>query len=82
MLPGSLCDVEFAPAVWPGHQGDVDVVRWHPNCAYLATASTDRTLRLWDVRAGECVRVLVGHQAPVSHRGHTLRVSRALRWAT
>jgi transcription initiation factor TFIID subunit 5 len=35
-----------------GHQGDVDVVRWHPNCQYLATGSCDRTVRLWDVASG------------------------------
>lgn len=26
-----------------GHTSDVDVVRWHPNCHYVATGSADRT---------------------------------------
>lgn len=26
-----------------GHTSDVDVVRWHPNCHYIATGSSDRT---------------------------------------
>lgn len=43
-----------------GHQSDVSVVRWHPNCHYVATASSDRSVRLWDVAGGECVRVLGG----------------------
>ena len=47
-----------------GHHTDVDVVRWHPNGHYLATAS-DRQLRLWDLRSGTCMRVLQAHTAAV-----------------
>lgn len=36
-----------------GHQSDVDVVSWHPNSQYVATGSSDRTVRLWDVSNGE-----------------------------
>lgn len=50
-----------------GHQADVDIVQWHPNCHYLATASSDRTVRLWDVATGMCTRLLSGLQsAPTS----------------
>jgi transcription initiation factor TFIID subunit 5 len=50
-----------------GHQADVDVVRWHPNCHYVATASSDRSVRLWDVGTGACVRFLLGLRgAPTS----------------
>ena len=46
--------VRLAPCTHPsppppppsaGHTSDVDVVRWHPNCHYIATGSTDRTGR-------------------------------------
>jgi WD40 repeat protein len=47
-----------------GHQADVDLVQWHPNCHYVATASSDYTVRLWDVATGACVRLLTGLQAP------------------
>ncbi len=47
-----------------GHQTDVDVVGWHPNCAYVATASSDRSVRLWDVATGTCVRFLTGLRSP------------------
>lgn len=42
----------------PGHQSDVDVVSWHPNSHYIATGSSDRTVRLWDVGTGSCVRIM------------------------
>lgn len=38
---------------------------FHPNSLYLATGSSDRTCRLWDVQKGHCVRVFVGHRASV-----------------
>ena len=41
-------------------------VRFHPNSLYLATGSSDRTCRLWDVQKGTCVRVFVGHRGSVS----------------
>lgn len=49
-----------------GHQSDVDVVQWHPNSHYIATGSSDRSIRLWDVRDSSTARVFVGHRSPVS----------------
>ena len=43
-----------------GHVADVDCVAWHPNAHYLATGSSDCTVRLWDVATGAAVRVLTG----------------------
>ena len=36
------------------------VVQFHPNGKYIATGSSDRTCRLWDVQSGQCVRLLPG----------------------
>lgn len=40
-------------------------VTFHPNSLYIATGSSDRTCRLWDVQKGMCVRVFVGHRGSV-----------------
>ncbi len=39
-----------------GHSDSVDQLCWHPfNADLLATASLDRTVRLWDARSTKCV---------------------------
>ncbi|KAM0967936.1 hypothetical protein ACFX2I_016316 [Malus domestica] len=43
----------------------VDCVQWHVNCNYIATGSSDKTVRLWDVQTGECVRIFIGHRSMV-----------------
>lgn len=41
-------------------QGVSDVA-WESRGAYLASASDDKTLRLWDAGTGRALRVLQGH---------------------
>ena len=41
-------------------QGCSDVA-WDSRDLYLCSASDDKTLKLWDVATGECVRTLEGH---------------------
>jgi WD40 repeat protein len=48
-----------------GHAGWVRGVAFSPDGALLATASTDKTARLWDPATGECVRTLTGHAEAV-----------------
>uniref|UniRef100_A0A0G4IDV5 Uncharacterized protein n=1 Tax=Chromera velia CCMP2878 TaxID=1169474 RepID=A0A0G4IDV5_9ALVE len=49
-----------------GRLGPVVRMKWSP-CGrpFLLTASTDGTLRFWDGRSGECIRLLSGHTAGV-----------------
>jgi len=35
-------------------------VKFHPNCNYIATGSSDKSIRLWEVNTGECARILTG----------------------
>jgi transcription initiation factor TFIID subunit 5 len=41
-------------------------VQFHPNSLYLATGSHDKSVRMWDVQRGACVRLLMGHTDSVS----------------
>lgn len=43
--------------MFPGQNGDMECVRFHPNGSLLATGSSDRLVRLWHVWSG-CVRPL------------------------
>lgn len=37
-------------------------VKFHPNSNYVATGSSDRTVRLWDCVTGSQVRLMTGHK--------------------
>lgn len=42
---------------YSGHQGAVWTVDVSPNTILLATGSADNTVRLWNIKTGECVKV-------------------------
>jgi WD40 repeat protein len=48
-----------------GHSATVMALAVSPDGKTLATASYDRTVRLWDMATGKCVRELQGHSDPV-----------------
>lgn len=52
--------------VFCGHESDVTCCRWHPNAAYFLTGSDDRTVRMWDIRAGSCMSEFVEFISPIS----------------
>jgi RNA polymerase sigma factor (sigma-70 family) len=53
------------PATLTGHAGAVLAVAYSPRAQLLATASADKTVRLWNARARKEVAVLRGHTAEV-----------------
>lgn len=46
-----------------GHDTSISALAWHPNGLYVFSASdeTDKSIRMWSVVTGACVRVLTGH---------------------
>ncbi|KAJ6031147.1 eukaryotic translation initiation factor 3 subunit I [Penicillium herquei] len=42
---------------YAGHQGAIWTVDVSPNTVILATGSADNTVRLWNIKSGECVKV-------------------------
>jgi transcription initiation factor TFIID subunit 5 len=51
-----------------GHDTNVNQIAWHPNGAYVFSASdqADKTVRMWAFATGECVRVFSGHTEFIS----------------
>lgn len=45
---------------------DVDHVCFHPNNSYVFTGSCDKTVRMWDVSRGSCVRIFTGHTSNIT----------------
>jgi WD40 repeat protein len=44
-----------------GHRGFVRSVALSPDGKTLASGSSDKTVRLWDIRTGKCLKILQGH---------------------
>lgn len=42
-----------------GHMSDVSSISFHPNCSLVGTSSTDSSIRIWDVRESDTVRLFV-----------------------
>jgi WD40 repeat protein len=67
VLSWSLSDQSVIPDVqYIGHR---DIIRWiaiSPSNNYIATASHDGTVRLWDRQTGECLNIMTAHSSWVN----------------
>jgi transcription initiation factor TFIID subunit 5 len=43
----------------------VNNVTWHPNCNYILSCGDDKTVRMWDIQTGRCVRLLTGSSSGI-----------------
>jgi hypothetical protein len=48
-----------------GHSSTVHQIRFSPNGKFVASASSDNTVRLWDTKSGKLVSTFYGHKDPV-----------------
>jgi WD40 repeat protein/tRNA A-37 threonylcarbamoyl transferase component Bud32 len=60
-----LLQTERGDERWAGHAGPVYDVAWRPDGRRLASASADRSLRIWDCATGQTLHALAGHAHPV-----------------
>ncbi|MCB1094284.1 MAG: protein kinase [Verrucomicrobiae bacterium] len=49
-----------------GHRSEINSAAFHPSGEWLATASEDKTVNIWNTSMGTLVRTLEGHKQPVT----------------
>jgi WD40 repeat protein len=51
--------------ILPGHEGEVFSLAWSPDSRHLASAGTDKVVRIWDLPGGRLGRVLSEYPHPI-----------------
>ena len=50
-----------------GHRGQVNSVVFSPDGFMLASGSSDKTVKMWDIKTGRCIRTFKGHTEKVNY---------------
>ncbi|XP_041997793.1 WD repeat-containing protein 13-like [Salvia splendens] len=69
----TVCNVSIPPTVLQqltGHTKDVTDFDFSANNQYIASASIDKTVRVWDISKGLCIRVIYGVSSQLCIRFH------------
>lgn len=69
----TVCSVSDQPAIikqLSGHSKDVTDFDFSSNNHYIASSSLDKTVRVWDVSGGICIRVIYGVSSQLCIRFH------------
>ncbi|KAG6410819.1 hypothetical protein SASPL_128888 [Salvia splendens] len=69
----TVCNVSMPPTVLQqltGHTKDVTDFDFSANNQYIASASIDKTVRVWDISKGLCIRVIYGVSSQLCIRFH------------
>lgn len=52
--------------VLQGHASKITQLVWSPDGSYLASASLDNTVRVWDAQSGSCISTVTGHTGHIT----------------
>ncbi|RAL50387.1 hypothetical protein DM860_016854 [Cuscuta australis] len=69
----TVCTVSMPPSILKeliGHTKDITDFDFSTNNQYIATSSMDKTVRVWDISKGLCVRVIYGTCSQLCIRFH------------
>lgn len=58
-----------------GHVDSVNEATWQPYTNVLCTASSDKTVSLWDARTSLCLQTFYGHANSCNHAAFNPKVS-------
>ena len=65
-------------SILPGHQGAITDVHYSADGGKLYTSSTDKSVCVWDCRAGGRIKKLIGHTGIVNTCNPSMKDSRII----